>query len=104
MYDSQPVDLSDHASLRCAQRNLDRDEIQFIVTHGKRIRRTGVIFCQLRRRDLPDDLPPSHRHQRLVGSTVVLSKDGSRVLTVYRNERAFHRDSRKSKYSNRGTF
>lgn len=104
MYDSQPVDLSDHASLRCAQRNLDPEEIQFIVAHGKRLRRTGVIFCQLRRRDLPPDLPPSHPHCRLVGSTVVLSKDGQRVLTVYRNERAFHRDSRKRKYANRSRY
>ena len=90
--------ISDHAKTRSAQRNLQEDEIEFIVQHGKRVRRTGVIFCQLRQRDLPTDLAASHRYRRLVGSTVVLSSCGRSVLTLYRDERAFHRDSRKRKY------
>ncbi len=96
-YNSQ-TQISDHAQKRCAQRNLTQDEVDFIITYGRRVRRTGVIFCQLRRRDLPDDLEGSHPYYRLVGSTVVLSNCGHHVLTAYRDERAFHRDNRKTKY------
>ena len=101
MYPQLPTVLSDHAHLRSAQRNLDASEIAFITQHGRRVRRTGVVFCQLRKCDLPTHLPGGHRFRRLVGSTVVLSKDGVCVLTVYRNERAFRRDLRKQKYERR---
>jgi hypothetical protein len=90
--------LSDHACWRSSQRNLSSNEILFIAEHGSRVRRTGVIFCQLRRIDLPDDLSANHPFRRLVGSTVVLSSCGQYVLTVYREERAFRRDTRKAKY------
>ncbi len=92
--------LSNHAIKRCAQRNLRQDEVQFIIRQATRVRRAGVIFCQLRRRDLPDDILPSHRYQRLIGSTVVLSACGKHILTAYRDDRAFRRDTRKTKYRN----
>lgn len=91
-------ELSEHADLRSAQRNLSSNEIEFILAQGNRVRRTGVIFCQLRKIDLPDNLPGNSRMRRLVGSTVVLSSCGQIVLTVYRNARAFHKDTRKAKF------
>jgi hypothetical protein len=94
-------ELSNHASQRSAQRNLCEDEIIFIATYGRRIRRAGAIFCQLRRVDLPDDLVANHPYRRLVGSTVVLSRCGGYVLTVYRDAKAFHRDARKDKFGRR---
>lgn len=90
--------LTDHANLRSAQRNMSDDEIEFILKHGNRLRRTGVIFCQLRKVDLPTSLSGNHRMRRLVGSTVVLSKCATQVLTMYRDDRAFNRDSRKTKF------
>ena len=92
-------DLTQHAYERSVQRNLTYDEICFIVEHGARVRRTGVIYCQMRARCLPPDLPPGHAYRRLVGSTVVLSSSGDRVITVYREPAAFKRDRRKAKFN-----
>lgn len=90
--------LSSHALERSAQRNISDDDIDFILTHGVKLHRTGVIFCQLRHKNLPEDLPGNHRARQLVGTTLVLCKCGQYIVTVYREERAFHRDKRKAKY------
>ncbi len=95
------IHLSDHAGERSSQRNLSYDEICFIVEHGKHIRRTGVIYCQMHTQRIPADLPPQHPYRRLAGSTVVLSGAGDRVITVYREARAFKRDRCKTKYGRR---
>jgi hypothetical protein len=92
------IQLSDHADQRCAQRNLSEAEIHFIIAYGKLERRAGIEFYQLRQKDLPYDLPANDRRRRLVGSTVLLSKDSAHVITAYRNSRAFRRDRQKSKY------
>lgn len=90
--------LSDHAVARSYEWNLSYDDIQFVVHHAKRLHRAGVIFCQLHDKDIPDTLAPSHRSWRLAGTTVLLcSHCGQCVITVYRNQRAFHEDRQKSK-------
>jgi hypothetical protein len=94
--------LSDHAARRAAQRNLSHEEIDFLLEHGHFMHNTGVIFCQLRQKDVPDDLPGNHRFRRLVGSTAVLCKCGYYVVTLYREQRAFRGDSLKTRYSLRG--
>jgi hypothetical protein len=93
--------LSDHACHRSAQRNVSFEEIDFIVQHGSALRNTGVIFRQMRRKDLPRDLPANHPYRRLVGTTVVLCKCGHHVLTIYREGEAFHKDRCKRKYCQR---
>lgn len=93
--------LSEHAQERSARRNLSPSDIDFIIANGHRLRRTGVIFCQLRNSSLPDSIPGNHRARQLVGTTVVLCRCGRYVVTVYREKRAFHRDARKPKYSAR---
>lgn len=95
----QDVSLSGHALHRSAQRNISHEDIEFIIQNGDRLHRTGVIFCQLRHRNIPDDMPGNHRGWQLVGTTVVLCKCGLYVVTIYREEKAFHRDSRKAKYN-----
>lgn len=99
MDDLPHVSLTDHAWMRSAQRNLDPAEVAFIVKYGRRIHKAGVIFCQLRRRDVPHYLEAGHRFHRLPGSTVVLAKDGESVLTMYRSEKAFRKDNKKRKYN-----
>jgi hypothetical protein len=87
-----------HADQRAAQRNVSDDDVEFVLRFGHRMRRTGVIYYALREKDLPSDLPGSDPRRRLVGTTVMLCKCGTTVITVYRNQRAFKRDKRKTKY------
>lgn len=93
------LEYEDHIKTRACQRNLSPNEIEFIVNHASRVRRTGVIFCQMRRKDMPDDIPPNDPLYRLVGSTVILDKTERAVITAYRDPHAFKRDRRKSKYN-----
>src|SRR5215813_7977751 len=93
------VILSEHALQRSAQRNVSLDEIAFIIEHGKLMRNAGVSFRQLREKDWPDTLPRNHYYRRLIGTTIVLCKCGSFVVTLYREEEAFRRDQRKARYN-----
>jgi hypothetical protein len=90
--------MSQHAQYRSAQRNLSNDDIHFILLHGKYEHRAGVLFCQLHRKDIPNDTPGNHRHRQLIGTTVVLCRCGGYVVTVYREEKAFHKDNCKTPY------
>ena len=95
------IELSDHAEIRAAQRNLSYDEICFILTYDKRQRRAGVIFFCLHQKWFPHDLPGSHPYRRLIGTTVIVSRDGKVVVTAYRNEDAHRHNRRKAKYERR---
>jgi hypothetical protein len=91
-----PVRQSRHASRRAAQRNL-AGAIEYIVTWGRPVQRTGVCFYFLGRRDIP----AQHRHlpqiTRLEGSVALVSPDGE-VITLYRNVGALRDIQRKLKY------
>jgi hypothetical protein len=93
------IHLSEHASRRSAQRNLSYDEILFVIEHGKRLRNAGVVFIQLRVKDIPEAIPANHHYRRLIGSTVVLCSCGQHVITLYREDEAFRKDKRKTKYN-----
>lgn len=93
----QQLFISDHAYQRAAQRNVAEHEIYLIVEHGYRVRKAGAIFCQFRR-DCIDFDALDARIEALIGTTVMLCKCGSSVITLYRDERAFKRDRRKPKY------
>lgn len=91
----QQLMISDHAYQRAAQRNVSEEEIYLIVRYGHRVRKAGAIFCQFRRNSVES---LDARLEALIGTTVMLCKCGSSVITLYRNERAFKRDRRKPKY------
>jgi hypothetical protein len=93
------LSFSDHADLRCVQRNLSEDEVNFVIQNGEMTRRTGAIFFLLRRRDIPKQYARDQRIARLVGTTVLVDKEWSVVITVYRNDEARKKDRRKSKYA-----
>ena len=95
----QPYFMSQHAQYRSAQRNLSKKDIQFILTNGKRQRGAGVIFCQLHHKNIPNDTPGNHRYRQLVGTTLVLCRCGEFVVTVYREDKAFHKDQCKARYN-----
>lgn len=93
------LELSGHAERRSCQRNLRPDEIMFVVENGFRVRKTGVVFCQLRAKDVPKQYVRDGRYRQLIGTTVLLCGRCARyVLTVYRNPEAFRQDRSKAKY------
>jgi hypothetical protein len=87
-----------HADQRRRERGFTQDEIDFILAHARRERRTGVIFCQMRDKDMPR-LEGSNRYHRLRGVTVILCGCEQFVLTVYKNPQAFKKDRCKAKYN-----
>jgi hypothetical protein len=92
-----PACQSRHARRRAAQRNLTASDMEYIMLWGREIRRTGVIFCCLRGKDIP----AQHRHlpqiARLAGAVVIASPDDE-VVTLYRNAHALRSIQRKLKY------
>ena len=88
--------LTSHSRLRCAQRNISVDELDMVLSLGKEIRRTGVTFYFLGKRNVPFAARSSERMQKLVG-TVLLVGDDDAIITVYRNESALRTILKKSK-------
>lgn len=94
--DAYPT-LTAHAAKRAIEWNLSLADIHFIWEHGKRLRKTGAIFCQMLAKHMPDEVH-STRYERLVGTTVLTCACGRYVITVYRNEKAFKADAKKPDY------
>lgn len=92
-----PWSFSEHALRRCAQRGLSREDVLYVLQHGRRCyarkpRSRGkrkALLVVLRRRDIPRR--DRKRYSRLEGTHVVLSLDGRTVITVYRNRRRLPR-------------
>lgn len=49
----RPLSLPAHALARAARRSSAPDAVDYVLTHGRRIQRTGVIFYFLGKRDMP---------------------------------------------------
>jgi hypothetical protein len=91
------VSLSRHARRRGARRNVAPDAVEYVLTHGRWIQRTGVTFYFLGRRDMPENDRSAGWASRLEGTVVLVAADGE-VVTVYRNRRALRAIARKMKY------
>ncbi len=88
MYLSNPImelALTEHAEWRMAQRNVSWSDIEFVLDHGSKHYRNGVIIYFLRRCDIPNGL--GQKYGRLEGTTVVYAADSLEVVTVYRGHR-----------------
>lgn len=93
------INFTQHAQLRTAQWNLRPEEIEYVIAHGQHYHQAGVLIYYLRRRDIPSQDRQINRWMRLDGTAVVLSKDGQRVITVWRNQRnGLPRIKRKPKF------
>jgi len=69
-----------------AQRNLDWNDIHFVLQFGQRFHKAGVILIFLRARDIPVNLRAQKRFSRLQGTTIVVNRnDLGNIITVYRN-------------------
>ncbi|MCA9917068.1 MAG: DUF4258 domain-containing protein [Anaerolineales bacterium] len=83
--EAQPYRHSSHAIRRMAQRNVSKNSIAFVLENGQWFHRDGVIFVFLGGRDIQRSREFAPEYERLEGTVVVLSRDGSRIITVYRN-------------------
>ena len=86
---SHTLGTTRHAEYRKAQRNLSDRDIDYVLLYGQRFNKAGAVLVHLRAKDLPYLDRADQRCQKLVGTTVVLTKQGRRrVLTAYRNRRS----------------
>ena len=96
------LDFSKHAVVRAAQRNLTVKEIGYVIAYGQRFRRAGALIYYLRKRDIPEWDRSEKQLTRLAGTAVILTKDGRRVITVWRNrQNGLKRIKHKPKYDTR---
>lgn len=93
----KPARYSYHALCRAARRNVVPDAIDYVLTHGRHTRRTGVTFYFLGWRDMPKADRVRSWAARLEGTVVLVGPDGE-IITVYRNRQAWHTIQRKLKY------
>jgi hypothetical protein len=76
---------SAHAKKRMSQRNLSPQDVGYVIAYGEKYRQAGALIYFLRKRDIPWWDQDQDRWTRLVGTAVILTKDGRRVITVWRN-------------------
>jgi len=81
------IKFTDHSTVRAAQRNLSGEEVYYVMHYGKQFHKAGALICFLRRRDIPEWDQCNDRLIKLVGTAVILTKDGRTVITVWRNRK-----------------
>jgi|SRR5690348_3297583 hypothetical protein len=87
------ITYSRHALEQMPCRNLSRADIAVVAAWGTRVRRTGVTFVFLGRRQLARMPDGGRACARLEGTVMVI--DGARVITCYRNWERGLKDARK---------
>lgn len=93
----QAYELTKHATLRLAQRNLSDTDVELVLTYGQRLRKAGATFVFLGRRDIPKNLRSMRTISRLEGTVVIMDyyDDTNVIITAYRD--ANLRDIKKKK-------
>lgn len=84
-YRSEVPTLSTHARRRMAQRNVKIEHVQFVLDYGTPYHVAGTLHVYLRRKDIPQHRRHDPALMRLEGLAVVLCREASTVLTVWRN-------------------
>jgi len=93
--------LTQHAVLRMAQRNISIRDLEYVLEHGERVYKTGVTIYALRKRDILQNDRRNSDITRLEGTVVLtgFSQDGRlEIITMYRNKCAFQMFRYKEKY------
>ena len=101
------LNLTKHAILRMAQRNISLADLEYILEHGQRLHKTGVTIYILRKRDILKSDRKKSEITRLEGTVVLtgFSQGGNlEVITMYRNKSAFRTLRCKAKYDNRKKY
>ncbi|WP_448335298.1 DUF4258 domain-containing protein [Bellilinea sp.] len=87
-----------HALWRMALRGLSKADIDYVLANGKCHFTAGANFYYLGKRQIPYRDSQCNQISRLEGTVVLLSKDDSTVITVYRNKKSFVPIRSKAKY------
>ena len=87
--------ITDHAEVRMAQRGITEQDIETVMQYGHCLRRTGVTFYFMRRKDIR--LLSRSKQTLLHGLTAVISRNGT-LMTVYKNVEALSKIKKKHKY------
>lgn len=92
-----------HALSRRAQRNLSIEDVEFVMTHGRRVRCAGALHVFLGGRDIPAGKAVARRYGHLEGTVLVLSTeyDDLTMITAYRNRRGLKAVRAKAVYDRR---
>ena len=77
--------MTDQAYRRLMRWGLHPFDVIYVLYHSRMRRRTGARFCSLRPRDVPPDDRALEWVRRLVGTTLLVSADGTVLLTLYKN-------------------
>lgn len=95
------AEFTPHAKYRACQRHLSEDAVSYIIQYGQRFNKAGAQIFYLRLADLPACDQAVDERVKLVGSAVILNRDGELILTVWRNRRSGLRHiKRKPEYDN----
>lgn len=77
--------LSEHAAIRCQQRCIKEREVHEAIKYGRCIRAKGALFFVVGKKEVQKQSQLGRNIQRLKNLQVLISKDFSRIITVYRN-------------------
>lgn len=89
------ITMTAHAVTRAAQRNLSPEDIDYVLEHGKKIRRGGACFFYLGEKDIKPEDQGEDDIARLEGTILVLDPKMQAILTVYRNREKGLKEIRK---------
>lgn len=85
--------ISQHADRRLAQRNLNLEDVRYVLQHGRVYHAGHARIVYLGRRDIPREDMRNDRWRRLEGTSLVFdAESGEHLTTVYRNRRSGSRD------------
>lgn len=76
-----------HSAARSAQRGLSEEEIEYVYQFASRHHCGGALIYYLRRQDVPLSDRRSDFAMRLVGTALVIDRDGRTLLTTWRNRK-----------------
>ena len=85
--ESNLIGLTYHARERMAQWNISMADLSFILCYAEIFHVAGAIHYYLRRSDMPSEALKQANLSRLEGTTVIVSREMDKVITVYRSGR-----------------
>lgn len=87
--------LTEHAQRRCAERAIRREYLEFAAAHGRFYQGPGCLVVFFGRHEVARYRRLGSWVEHLHGLVIVLDRDGTLVLTSFKNRRGPRRAGRK---------